>query len=91
MTYNLSKDYDLLYKLLCDGHVIACFVDFAYRGDPKRYRDICKAKRWHEYEMQFQSRGMTYGSVDRWQKDKGSEKDLMIEECKRMNLEFIPI
>lgn len=34
---------------------------------------------------------MQYGGVDKWENERGTEKELFIRECERMNLEFIPL
>lgn len=88
--YNLSKDYEQLLQLICDGNEIACFVDYSYsKDDTNPCRDICKCRRHEECWIQFGVRGMQYGGVYKWQNDRGTEKELFFKECERMNVEFI--
>ncbi len=90
--YNLSNNYELLYKNICDGNEVACFVDYQFRGLENKYppsRDICVVKRRKEYDIDFLVRGMSYGSVSDYWKDKNTEKEVFLSECERMNIEWI--
>jgi len=87
--YTLSKDYEKLYELICQGHIAACFVDYSYRDDSKPFRDIAKIRRFEEYDIQVGARGIEYGSIRTFHKEEGTEKQLFIQQCQRMNLEWI--
>ncbi len=88
--YKLSKDYDLLYQHICQGHIIAAFVDYNFVGSTTPpSRDICKIRRFKEYDIQFGSRGIGYGDVTDYFKGTHSELNLFLSECSRMNLEWI--
>lgn len=86
--YTLSKDYDRLWSFVEAGHEPVCLVDYSRLND-KVSRDVARIRRFHPYTIQIGARGIGYGSVDSWQKDKGSEKDLFKEECERLNLEWV--
>ena len=88
--YNLSKNYEQLYKLICEGLVAACFVDYSYSGDDIPSRDIAKCRKYDE-RISVGVRGCEYGSVSRYDQLRTgeTEKELFIKECERMNLEWI--
>ena len=90
--YKLSKDYFQLFQLLCSEKEIACYVDYQFRAHVGKFppcRDICKAKRRSQFDISFGSRGIEYGSISTFERNKGNEFDLFKIECERMNLEFI--
>lgn len=90
--YNLSKDYELLYTKICEGSEIACFVNYNFRSLEGKYppsRDICLIRRRKEYNIDFLARGISYGGVDDFAKNKYSEKELFLSECERMDVEWI--
>lgn len=96
--YNLSKDYNKLYRFLVhipdldETTQICAFVDHVWHGeDMPPSRDICKIIRFSEWDIQFQARGVGYGSVKEWKRSKAmlSERESFIEECKSLNLEWI--
>lgn len=88
--YTLSKDYEELYKHICKGHIIACYVNYNWHDGSPPSRDICTCKKWKHWEIRFSSRGIEYGSVDPFEKKKGSsEKDIFIKTCKILNVEWI--
>ena len=90
--YNLSKDYFHLFRLLCDNKKIACFVNYQFRSLEGKYpphRDLCIAKRNSQYDISFGSRGIEYGSVSSFERNKANEFDLFKIECDRMNVEYI--
>ena len=86
----LSRDYEHLYDLICDGHTIVGFVDY-FAGVEKfegKHMDVCKIKKFQDYEIEFFVRGICYGSVRYYNKDNGTEKELFIDECVRLKLEY---
>lgn len=91
--YKLSKDYKLLFKKICEGNEVACFVDYRYRteaGFEKHpCRDICKIKRHGEYDIKIGARGISYGDIYPFNKKDGTEKDIFINSCKAANIEWI--
>jgi hypothetical protein len=90
--YFLSKEYKVLYDLLCEGYEIAAFVDYQFKSLEGKYppsRDICRVRRRSEYDIDFGARGISYGSVSSYFKDKKTEFELFLSECERMNVEWI--
>lgn len=91
--YKISRNYTQLFDLICDGHEIPCFVDYSFRDDDlRKYRDICRVRRFREFEISFGSRGIGYGDVSSWHKEKGvREIDYFTELCESLNIEYIEI
>lgn len=87
--YNLSRDYQKLYQLICDGHTAAGFVDFCFMGDEHIYRDICQIKKEEPYRIFISCRGTLYGGIYPFMSDKGAEEELFIRDCEGANLEWI--
>ncbi len=87
--YNLSKDYELLYKKICEGHEAFCLVNYDLRDGKEPLRDPAKVRRFGEYDIQVGARGIGYGDVRTFHKDRGTEQELFIKECQRMNLEWV--
>ena len=89
--YNLSKDYKLLYELIQKANVV-CFVNYDFRRNGTDFvRDICQCKRRKDNDITFVSRGHEYGGVSDWEIDDiHSEYDLFENECKSLDVEFIP-
>lgn len=87
--YVMSRDYDLLYKMLCAGMEVPCYVDYDSHRDGVFIREFCKAKRLSEYYIYIGTRGLQHGGIDSGRDYKDPEIDLLTAECKRMNLEFI--
>lgn len=88
--YNLSNDYDELLKLICSGEKVAAFVDFkSIEDDGYKIQDICTVKRKKSYDIAISSRGVMYGSVLSFERFKGSERDLFVKICEKLNLEWI--
>lgn len=85
--YVMSRDYDLLYKMLCGGMEVPCYVD--YERGINLIRDFCRARRLKPYYIIIGVRGIQYGGIDSYQDSEGPELNLLTSECKRMNLEFI--
>ena len=91
--YKMSRNYTELFDLICEGHEIPCFIDYSFKDDDvKKYRDICRVRRFVEFEISFGARGIGYGDVSSWHKEQGSrEIDYFVELCKSLNVEFIEI
>jgi hypothetical protein len=91
--YKMSINYTELFDLICEGHEIPCFVDYSFRDDDvRKYRDICRVRRFAEFEISFGARGIGYGDVSSWHKEQGvREIDYFVELCKSLNVEFIEI
>lgn len=89
--YKLSKNYRLFYRLLVNGYIIVCFVDYDFNRHEKSKpcRDVCKAKRFKEFDIQVGARGIEYFGVRKWDKEKGTELQVLINKCKQSNLQFI--
>ena len=86
--YNLSKDYERLYGLICDGHVAVGFVDYKWGRDRdnKPLRDVVKIVRRRLYDIFIGVRGCCYGDV---LSASGDEKTAFIQVCESLNLEWV--
>lgn len=91
--YRFSKNYTELFELISVGHEVPCFVDYSFRDDDTRkYRDICRVRRFKEFEISFGARGIGYGDVSSWHKENGErEIDAFTDLCKMLNVEFIEV
>jgi hypothetical protein len=91
--YKMSRNYTQLFDLICDGHEIPCIVDYSFRDDDvRKYRDICRVRRFKEFEISFGTRGIGYGDVSSWHKEQGvREIDYFAELCESLNVEYIEI
>ena len=89
--YNLSNNYNELFDLICKDQEIAAFVDYDMSFDKEKWicRDICRVKRHGPYRIQIGSRGICYSSVEGFENEKGTEKELFISRCEALNLEWI--
>lgn len=76
--YNLSRDYDKLYELVCKGIIAAGFVDY------QECRDICQIRKTKFNSINFGVRGHSYSEIDL---DDG--KDRFMKPCERLDLEWI--
>jgi hypothetical protein len=90
--YNLSKDYERLYNIICAGQVAAAFVDYSFNGKGGKhvFKDLCAVKKRGLWDIDFYVRGTSYDSVSDLWSHLGSEKDVFILCCEGLNLEFIP-
>lgn len=91
----MSADYERLMKLLDEGNVVICFVNYEYKTGEKSilYRDVAKARTndyspiSKNYGYVIEARGIVYGSWDtNMMKLRGKT---FADECKRLGLEFI--
>jgi hypothetical protein len=91
--YKISKNYNELFELICQGHQIPCFVDYSYRDDDETvFRDICRVTRRADFYISFGARGISYGDISSWHKENGErEIDAFVGLCKILNVEFIEI
>lgn len=87
--YNLSRDYEKLFELICAGKIAVGFVDYGHVVTSTR--DVCKIERAEENNIFIYVRGHGYGSVYPFSiEDSGmAEKEYFIFLCKSCNLEFI--
>ncbi len=85
--YKLSKDYDKLFGLISEGYEIAAFIENCL--NQVCVMDICSVRRDGEYSVSISCRGTTYGNIYPFHEDDGSEKELFIRLCKKINLEWI--
>ncbi len=89
--YEYSKDYDVLYEKVCTGFEPLCLVDYDFipkTGKPSR--DVCRIRRFDEFDIIIGARGIQYGGVGRWhQKGKITERELFVTACKELNLEWV--
>lgn len=89
--YKLSKNYELLFLLISEGYQIPCWIDYDWDRKGDIVRDLCCARRRKEWSISISARGMGYLSVDSFEQEwtKLSEKELFIQRCEKMNIEFI--
>lgn len=86
----MSKDYCALYDLLCEGRDAFCLVDMSFTNPDHVCRDVARVRRREEWRIDIGARGIGYGDVTPYGKNRhATERDALVEECKRMNLEWI--
>ena len=85
--YLLSRDYDRLLALLAERKEIVCFVDYNFFGSTSEpSRDVCSARCFEDDNyIRISARGVQYNNA----LVQLSERDKFIQDCERMNLEFI--
>lgn len=93
----MSSDYGKLRKLLDEGNVVVCFVNYLYDMGGRRitFRDVAKAKSndrnplSHDYGYVVEARGIVYLTWDRRMKEL---RDVTFEMmCENLKLEFIDV
>ena len=93
----MSEDYDKLKRLLDEGNVVVCFVNYEYRtGDMKIiFRDVAKVKSndYNQNSMNYgyvvEARGIRYMEWDRRMPDL---RHVTFEDmCKELKLQFIDV
>lgn len=93
----MSNDYAKLQKLLDEGNVVACYVNFLFDTGEKKiiYRDIAKARNngkrlfSGDYGYIVECRGKLYIS---WDKNMERLRKITFdEECEKLRLEFIDV
>lgn len=92
--YQLSKNYYQLWDLVCQSGSpeIVCFVDYNPRIGNTTYRDVCVCKKNIDNGIIFKARGISYGDAPfTAQRPKNGiwQRDRFMNECRRMNVEFI--
>lgn len=94
---HMSDDYGKLTRLLDDGNVVVCFVNYLYDMGGRRimYRDVAKAKSNDynpmspNYGYVVEARGIVYLSWDRRMKEL---RGVTFEDmCEDLKLEFIDV
>lgn len=87
-TYPLSTDYDLMVKLMKEGHRLVCFADYDFSDGTSPSRDVARtifedrAGSLHFYAIS--SRGVCYAGGMPMTEEKFKR------DCTRMKVEFIP-
>lgn len=88
MNYTMSRDYEALYKHLCDGHDVFGLVD--YEGFTQTVRDVVHIRRHGPWDISIGARGITYGEVRRYHSENyETEFDAFVAQCSRANLEWV--
>jgi hypothetical protein len=87
-TYTLLKDYSKAYDFLVSKNNLVAYVDYNFGGDSPA-RDVCMVRRHQNYSIQFIARGIQYGGIMPFDEEDGTEYELFIKECQRMNALFI--
>lgn len=91
--YDLSKDYEKLYELICDGNRVVAFVDYSFHGgevNKRVMRDVCLVEKRKDNRIVGFVRGICYFEIEDWQTPSLDEKECFLVDCKQCNLEFIP-
>lgn len=89
--YITSQDYELLYRLLCDGFTVAAYIN----GEMEGRKALCTIVRTGQSDIKAYGRGITYFSVHPWMHEdwcnphKLDEAGMFIMDCKINNVEFI--
>lgn len=89
----LSRNYSLLFDLVCAGHDVLAFVDYRWHGDgpeTEPLRDPCSVRRHGEWKISIAARGICYGGLYPFQKEKAgrTEREQFIAVCEHNNIEF---
>jgi len=89
--YKTSNDYKKLFELLCEGHTIVCLIadyDCGVKTDKKQ---ICKANRWREFDISFNTPGIGYLDINPSDKEYFGkpEFELFETQCKQQDVEWI--
>lgn len=88
--YNLSTDYQELFALICQGHIVAGFVDYVRGGTTPVMRDICQIARHHPWDIFIGVRGTSYGYVYSYMvKHFPDEEAAFVRTCENVNLAWI--
>lgn len=81
--YDLSKDYELLFKLICEGYRIPCWIDYDWSHDGDIARDICYCRRFEEWHISLSARGIGYFSIYPFLQENctHTEKEMFVQLC----------
>lgn len=85
--YLVSKDYDLLWKLVKEENKsLVVFIDYKSNGDPRYWRDVAKIQHKEEKYIFISARGIGYSG---WGYCNQPDLKQFKEFCKENNLSFI--
>lgn len=93
----MSDDYEKLIKLLDEGNVVVCFVNYLYDTGGRKivFRDVAKAKsndynpNSPNYGYIVEARGIVYLNWDRRMKEL---RDVSFAKmCENINLQYIDV
>lgn len=93
----MSDDYEKLIKLLDEGNVVVCFVNYLYDTGGRKivFRDVAKAKsndynpNSPNYGYVVEARGIVYLNWDRRMKEL---RDVSFAKmCENINLQYIDV
>lgn len=96
-TAKMSDDFVKLARLLDEGNVVVCFVNYIYDTGTRKilYRDVAKVHSNNYPQMSknygyiIESRGCVYGQWDKNMLE--LRKWTFRDECERLNLQYIDI
>ena len=86
----LSRDYEALYERLCNGGEALCYVNMKW-PDGDILRDPCRVRRLKPFDIIISVRGYQYGGVEPFDQNGQSEKNLLLFECQRLDLEWVAV
>lgn len=85
--YKTSKDYKKLFELI-KTEIIVCFVNSYKNPDGTYMKDVCISNRKYDPEfISISARGISY--IDAFEFDGLSIEDDFIQQCERIELEYI--
>lgn len=88
--YPLSRDYGKLFDLMSNGYSgFVAFVSYSFAGSSQVHRDVCRVTRSAEFNITFAVRGKSYGEISENERALGEERDVFIETCTNLNLDWI--
>ncbi len=81
--YEVSKNYQQLFKLISEGYRVVCFVDY---NDKAKFRDVAVYRGVQKYcnTWELTARGISYTQFD----PEIDNIEYFIQDCERINLEF---
>lgn len=84
-----SKDYEELYKAICEKKRVVCLAIYEYSADGEQIKDPCYCTREKKFSIEFRSRGIVYGSIKDIHKKEGTEKEVFFKLCSKLSIEYI--
>lgn len=94
MSYTFLKDYEKLYRFICDGGIAVGFCSYTRMNNEGVFeligRDVCKIERRKEFDINIGVRGISYAGIMPFEKKHGiSEYEMFRRDCLNVDLEFI--
>jgi len=87
--YQLSRDYEELYRLLCMGKMVVGIVDYNPLDGLVPSRDVCRITRPADFSIFMRARGIEYFGLYPFMDRYGEEKPQFLAACRELRLEWI--